>query len=621
VRRLLVLWDIDFTLIGASGVGQRLYGMVFRDMFGRELPGTAAMAGRTDRAIIIDTLASAGISEPRQVVDQFIARLAALAPMGRELAAGNSRALPGAAAALTALARDAPREPNTHGDTHDLAPPCVVQSVLTGNVRQIAEVKLDAAGLTGHLDLSIGAYGDSHEVRAELVHMARRNATRRYGADFGGDRTVLVGDTELDVAAARATGARVVGVATGGTTADKLAAAGADAVLADLADTPATLAAILGNSTRPAPPLPDTADIKPLLSTGRASPCRPSTDRTTPAVRAALIGKGSIVALHLPSPCQDLLDLQHGVIARWQLAQVGLSVRVADVQLHVGRWQPLYRGAYATFTGRPPRMAVLWAAVLRGGPGAALSYDTAAELDRLIDQPSRPVHVTVCAARQITISDWEDRRACPKIIVHRCTRLNDARHPARMPPRTRIEETTIDLIHVSPNLDQALSWLITACGRRLTTAELLLSAMENRAKLRWRSEITGALTDVGEGVHSLLEWRYVHGVEGAHGLPRATRQARSRAGQRRRYLDNRYKEFAVAVELDGQAAHPIEARWRDIHRDNASAGLGIVTLRYGWADVTEDPCRVAAEVARVLKLHGWPGHPRACKRGCPAALS
>ena len=83
VRRLLVLWDIDFTLIGASGVGLRLYDAVFRDMFGRELPGYAPMAGRTDRAIIIDTLARAAIPEPRQQVDEFIARLAARWRRGR----------------------------------------------------------------------------------------------------------------------------------------------------------------------------------------------------------------------------------------------------------------------------------------------------------------------------------------------------------------------------------------------------------------------------------------------------------------------------------------------------------------------------------------------------------
>jgi phosphoglycolate phosphatase len=268
VRRLLVLWDIDFTLVGASGVGLQLYEMVFRDMFGRELPGYAPMAGRTDRAIIIDTLHRAGVREPREQVDEFIARLAALAPAGRELAAGRSRALPGAALALTALARYAPGVAPAGGGTPapgaahpdgdvsaggDAATPApeplwVVQAVLTGNVRQIAEVKLSAAGLASHLDLGIGAYGESHEVRAELVHLARANAARRYGAGFAGEQTVLVGDTELDVAAALATGARAVGVATGGTTAGELAAAGAHAVLPDLTDTAATLAAVLGHS-------------------------------------------------------------------------------------------------------------------------------------------------------------------------------------------------------------------------------------------------------------------------------------------------------------------------------------------------------------------------------------
>ena len=73
MRWLLVLWDVDFTLINAGGVGTRLYRMVFRDMFGTELPGAADMAGRTDRAIVLDTLARAGIPEPRQHLDQFLA--------------------------------------------------------------------------------------------------------------------------------------------------------------------------------------------------------------------------------------------------------------------------------------------------------------------------------------------------------------------------------------------------------------------------------------------------------------------------------------------------------------------------------------------------------------------
>jgi phosphoglycolate phosphatase-like HAD superfamily hydrolase len=106
-------------------------------------------------------------------------------------------------------------------------------------------MKLRAVSLDAHLDLEAGAYGDSHEVRSELVHLARGNAARRYGRDFSGMATVLVGDTPLDVAAARTTGARAVAVATGGTSADELAESGADVVLPDLTDTAAVVSAIL----------------------------------------------------------------------------------------------------------------------------------------------------------------------------------------------------------------------------------------------------------------------------------------------------------------------------------------------------------------------------------------
>jgi phosphoglycolate phosphatase len=85
-----------------------------------------------------------------------------------------------------------------------------------------------------------------HEVRAELVPVARQAAATAYGLDFDGASTVLVGDTPLDVAAALATGARAVGVATGTFSASDLAAAGAHVVLPDLTDTALLLAAVTG---------------------------------------------------------------------------------------------------------------------------------------------------------------------------------------------------------------------------------------------------------------------------------------------------------------------------------------------------------------------------------------
>ena len=224
-----MLWDVDYTLLSAVGLGNRLYEAVFKDMFGRDLTVVAPKAGRTDRAILLETLTLAGVDSPGGYVDDFIAAL------GRQAAAldgsiqAEVRALPGASAAIAVLAAAGLR-----------------QSVLTGNIRPLAAVKLAAAGLVEHLDLDIGAYGDAQEIRAELVPVARRAAAAAYGTDFAGAATVLVGDTPLDVAAALATGARAVAVATGSFTASELAAAGAHAVLPDLTDASRVLLAVTG---------------------------------------------------------------------------------------------------------------------------------------------------------------------------------------------------------------------------------------------------------------------------------------------------------------------------------------------------------------------------------------
>src|SRR5215471_2969344 len=98
---------------------------------------------------------------------------------------------------------------------------------------------------------------------------------------------------------------------------------------------------------------------------------------------------------------------------------------------------------------------------------------------------------------------------------------------------------------------------------------------------------------------------YVNGVERAHGLPTARRQAKRRQGSGTRYLDNLYEGYDLCVEVDGLVAHPPEGRWRDIHRDNANLVQGTETLRYGWPDATEKRCRTAAEIAVVLRRRGW----------------
>lgn len=307
------------------------------------------------------------------------------------------------------------------------------------------------------------------------------------------------------------------------------------------------------------------------------------------------------------------LQAQAGVISRQQARDAGIPEKTIDRRLRSGTWQRLRRGAYAAFTGDPSREAKLWAAVLRAGPGAALSHQTAAELHGLIDKPTGPIHVSIPARRRPA------RQRIRGVIIHRSRCLVAQWQPPWQLPRTTVEDTVLDLIATARTFDDAYGWISAAVGRRLTTPDRLGQALADRSRMRWRAWITAALQDAADGVHSPLERHYVHGVERAHGLPAACRQARRRHGSGTRYLDNLYEAYDVCVELDGTAAHPAEGRWRDTHRDNANLVQGARTLRYGWPDVTVHRCRTAAQVAAALRRYGWKGTIRPCGPACTAA--
>jgi hypothetical protein len=307
---------------------------------------------------------------------------------------------------------------------------------------------------------------------------------------------------------------------------------------------------------------------------------------------------------------QDIVRGQAGVISRRQACAAGMSTTRIDSKLRSMRWQQLQQGVYATFSGAPDRDAQLWAVTLRAGPRAALSFRTAAELYGLVGEQRPLVHVTVPS----------DQRTRPirGAALHYSSMIDSARHPTLLPPRTRIEETVLDLIQVSASLDEAVDWICRAVGRRLTTDDRLLAALDGRPRTRWRQDLRMALGDAADGGRSVLEFRYISGVERGHGLPTARRQVRFEVGGRSFLLDNLYDGACLAIELDGRAYHPAEQRSADNRRDAALATIGIVTVRYSWADVTERPCEVAAEIAALLSARGVAARLSPCGPRCKA---
>jgi hypothetical protein len=308
---------------------------------------------------------------------------------------------------------------------------------------------------------------------------------------------------------------------------------------------------------------------------------------------------------------ERLAARQSGLITRRQALDAGLTEEMIRARLRSGRWSHVHsdRGVYATFSGPLPRPAQLWGVVLSCGPGATLSHETAAELHGLIDRPSRLIHVTVPVGRRVT--------SPARTILHRSARLSDSRHPVQEPPRTRVEDTVVDLTQTAWSRDRASGIIADAVNRRLTTHERVYQAIRSRKRVRWRAELTESCGIIADGARSLLEVRYVTDVERPHGLPKARRQVRRKVDGHGIAIDARLDAYGVRIELDGQRAHTGDEVFRDAQRDNLAVLEGDAPLRFGWDDVTDYPCETAALIANVLKIRGWRGWPTLCSLSCP----
>lgn len=300
----------------------------------------------------------------------------------------------------------------------------------------------------------------------------------------------------------------------------------------------------------------------------------------------------------------DSIQEQHGAISRKQCLAYGVLDKAISARIRSHQWQMLFRGVYYVYSGPVPRLAWLWGAVLRGGPGCMLSHRTAAELHGLVDEQPSKIYITVPANRRV--------RGVRGLVIHTSVYAERQLNPVLSPPRTRIVETVLDLVDTSVTCGEAIGWLTKACSARLTTTERLQAGIDQRSRIRWRAETEQIVGDVAAGAMSALEICYLNAVERAHGLPEGERQHTAHRGGRRQYDDVYYRRYRTLVELDGRANHDGAARFRDMYRDNAATAEGEAVLRYGWWDVQPRPCLVARQVAGVLADRGWSGTPHPC---------
>ena len=230
--RRLILLDIDGTLLSAGGAGARALRGALEETFGT--PGRTegfSFAGKTDPQILHELLEAAGFTEPH--ISERLPGLwrSYLVRLEDELPRAEVRVLQGVHHLL---------------DRIEAAPDEAVLALLTGNLREGARLKLNAAGIDFER-FAVGAYGCDNADRAALPEVAVRRAEERTGKRFEGRDIVIIGDTPNDIACGASLGVRTIAVATGSYTEAELLPHRPDYVFPDLGDTEAIWKAIFGD--------------------------------------------------------------------------------------------------------------------------------------------------------------------------------------------------------------------------------------------------------------------------------------------------------------------------------------------------------------------------------------
>lgn len=307
------------------------------------------------------------------------------------------------------------------------------------------------------------------------------------------------------------------------------------------------------------------------------------------------------------------LRAQDGVVSRAQLVAAGCAPHDVERMLRRGELVVALPGAYIDHNGPRTWNQQAWVAVLACWP-AALAGASAMRAEggpglRGFDE-SAPIEVAVAVGRTVAPR--------PGVRVRRMAGLEARVRWNASPPRVRYEEAVLDVVSTLPREWDRIEVCAGAVRSRCTTAARLEAALAARCRFPRRRWLAEVLADVAGGTSSVLERGYLQHVERAHALPPAERQQPGRVDGARIYRDAPYPAFGVLVELDGRLDHTALAdRDRDLDRDlEAAATGGAVTVRLGWGQVYDRPCRTAQRVAALLVRGGWSGAPEPCSSDC-----
>lgn len=300
----------------------------------------------------------------------------------------------------------------------------------------------------------------------------------------------------------------------------------------------------------------------------------------------------------LPDPAlQSVLAVQSGVLTVNQALR-HLTRGQLRWLLDSERWARVSPRVLVSHSGPLDVAQRRWAGLLHAGRTAVLAASTAAEVDGLVGYACAEVHVLVPVGHRVTPQ--------PGLVVRhsRCLTSADV-HPLRLPPRTRIARSLVDMASSAGSDERAAAILAAGVQQRLTRVVDLESVVRRLTRVPRRAVLRRTMSDLDGGAHSLPELEFTRLLR-RHRLPTPTMQAVRRDSRgRRRWLDAFWPDYAVAVEIDGTAHTEVRQWWADMDRQNEITLSGPLVLRFPAVAVFASGNTVADHVRRGLLLGGW----------------
>ncbi len=231
MRRKLVLFDIDGTILLTAGAGRRaIVAAISEEVGSSSARNQVRFDAKTYPQIVTELLEAAGHPGPhapdrvRAICSRYVTLLR------HELNEPESRTtiMPGVLPLLDRLEQEN-----------------VLLGLLTGNMAEGAALKLRAGGIDPGR-FAVGAYGSDSAHRSQLPPIAARRAEPFFGRVPSGSEVVIIGDTPADIACGECIEARAIAVATGAYSVADLMSCTPHAAFDNLSDTDRVIEAILG---------------------------------------------------------------------------------------------------------------------------------------------------------------------------------------------------------------------------------------------------------------------------------------------------------------------------------------------------------------------------------------